>query len=328
MDSLRNGSGFPRHPTRDFEWESNMGIFEGKSAVVTGSGRGIGRAVALHLAREGARVVVNDPGASVHGNGSDTSVAEQVAEEIRAAGGQAVANTDSVSSWDGGQAIIRTALDRFGRIDILVNNAGILRDNFINNMSEEEWDEVLGVHLLGSFYCTRAAVPHMRQQKGGRILFMTSTAGFIGTIAQTNYGAAKMGMIGLSRNTAIEMQRYNVTSNCIAPFAWTRIPASIPAVTEEIKSSVDRLFKKMNPEDVSPLALFLCSDRACNITGQIFGVRGKEIYLFNQPRVVRSLHNARGWTPEALAVDLEPSFDPHFTPLDNSITFFTWEALV
>jgi len=304
-----------------------VGILDGRVAVVTGSGRGIGRGIAHHLAREGARVVINDHGGSVHGQGSDASVAETVAREIRSKGGDAVSNTDSVASWDGGHRIIQTALDSYGRIDILVNNAGILRDRFVHQMSEEEWDAVLGVHLMGSFYCTRAAVPHMRKQRWGRLLFMTSTAGFIGTIAQANYGAAKMGIVGLSRQAAIEMGRYNVTSNCIAPFAWTRIPASIPAVTEEIRRSVDRLFKDMTPGEISPLAVYLASEKARGISGQIFGVRGKEIYLFNQPRVVRSLHRSEGWTPEELSRVLETTFRPDLTPLDNSISYFSWDAL-
>jgi NAD(P)-dependent dehydrogenase (short-subunit alcohol dehydrogenase family) len=305
-----------------------VGIVEGKVAVVTGAGRGIGRGMALHLAREGARVVVNDLGGSVHGEGRDGSIAEQVVEEIRAGGGEAVASAHTVASWEGGHEVIQTALDTYGRIDILINNAGILRDQFAVQMSEEEWDSVIQVHLAGSFHCTRAAAPTMRKQRSGRILFMTSTAGFIGTIAQCNYGAAKMGILGLSRNVAMEMQRYNVTSNCIAPFAWTRIPASIPAVTEEIRKSVDRLFKDMSPEDVSPLVVFLASERAAQITGQVFGVRGREVYIFSQPRVVRSIHRSGGWTARDLASVLEPTFKQHFTPLDNSISFFNWDALL
>ncbi len=176
-----------------------MAILEGKVAVVTGAGRGIGKGIAMHMAREGAQVVVNDLGGSVRGEGDDIAVADQVVEEIKANGGEAVSNTDSVASWEGGQRIIQAAMDNFGRIDILVNNAGILRDQFVYYMSEEEWDAVIDVHLKGSFYCSRAAAPHMRDQKWGRLIFITSTAGFIGTIAQCNYGAAKMGMLGLSR---------------------------------------------------------------------------------------------------------------------------------
>ncbi len=305
-----------------------MGILDDKVAVVTGAGRGIGRGIAQHLAREGAQVVINDPGGSVKGEGNDMAVAEEVAAEIKAKGGEAVASIDSVASMAGGENIIQTALENFGRIDILVNNAGILRDQFFHNMSESEWDDVVDVHLNGSFYCTRAALPHMREQQFGRILFITSTAGFIGTIAQVNYGAAKMGMLGLSRNIALEMKGYNITANCIAPFAWTRIPASVPTINDEAKQIVDRLFKDMTPEDISPLTVFLAGDQAKNISGQILGVRGKEIYIFNQARVVRSIHKAEGWTAEELGKILEPTFKHHLTPLDDSTTFFTWDALL
>jgi NAD(P)-dependent dehydrogenase (short-subunit alcohol dehydrogenase family) len=305
-----------------------MGLLDGRVAVVTGAGRGIGQALATHLAAEGARLVVNDVGGSVDGQGCDRSVASQVVEAIEASGGTAVASDDSVASWEGGRRIVETALDRFGRIDILVNNAGILRDRFIYEMSEEEWDAVIDVHLNGSFYCTRAALPLMQQQEWGRIIFVTSTAGFIGTIGQSNYGAAKMGLLGLCRAVALEGRHSHITSNCIAPFAWTRIPASIPLVSKDIEETIDRLFKPLRPEDISPLAVYLASDLAKDITGQLFGVRGKEIYLFSQPGVVRSIHNARGWTPEELLDLLTPTFAPHFTPLDNSLTYFSWKALV
>ena len=305
-----------------------MGALVGKVAVVTGAGRGIGRAVAHHLAREGARVVVNDTGGSVDGAGGDSSVAEVVATEIRSAGGTALASTDSVASWEGGRRIVEAALDTYGGIHILVNNAGILRDQFFHRMTEAQWDAVLDVHLMGSFTCSRAAAPHLRNQQWGRIVFITSTAGFIGTIGQANYGAAKMGIVGLSRQIAVEMQGRNVTSNCVAPFAWTRIPESIPAVTDEIRQGVDRLFQHMTPEDISPLVVFLATEQAAGISGQIVGVRGKEIYVFSQPRVVRSLHSTGGWTQEGLEGTLEATLKPHFTPLDNSITYFTWKALV
>jgi len=255
-------------------------------------------------------------------------VALQVVREIQENGGEAAASTETVATWEGGHRIVETALERFGRIDILVNNAGILRDRFVHQMTEEEWDPVVQVHLGGAFHCTRAAAPHMRRQAWGRIVFMTSTAGFIGTVAQCNYGAAKMGMLGLSRSVALEMQGHNVTANCVAPFAWTRIPASIPAVTDEIRESVDRLFKDMSPEQVSPLVVFLASEKSAGISGQVFGVRGKEVYLFSQPRVARSIHCAEAWTADDLASVLGPAFRPHLTPLDNSISFFDWQALL
>lgn len=304
-----------------------MGYLEGKVAVVTGAGRGIGREIALLMAREGARVVVNDLGGSDRGEGEDKGVAEQVAAEIRAAGGQAVSNPDSVASWDGAHRIIQTALDEFGRIDIVVNNAGIVRDRMIFKMSEQEWDAVIGVHLKGTFNCIRAAAPHMREQNGGRFINFTSTSGLIGNLGQANYGAAKLGVVALSKITALDMKRYNVTSNCIAPFAWTRLIATIPTETEAQKKRVEKLMK-MSPADVAPLAVFLAGDAAAGISGQVFGVRGKEIFLFSQPRIVRSLHKSDGWRIEDLSQMLEQTLKSHFSPLDTSPEYIGWDPLV
>jgi len=304
-----------------------MKTFENQVAVVTGAGRGIGREIARLLAEGGARVVVNDLGGSAAGEGADRSIAEQVAEEIRSRGNEAVANDDSVASWEGGRRVVEAALDRFGRIDILVNNAGILRDRMFFKMSEEEWDTVLDVHLKGTVSCTRAAVPHMRAQNGGRLIHFTSTAGLIGNFGQANYGAAKMAIAGFSRNLAVEMHRYGVTSNCIAPFAWTRLIATIPTDTEEQRKRVEKIMR-MTAADVAPLAGYLASPASAGVTGQIFGVRGKEIYLFSQPRVVRSVHHAQGWTVEGLSAVLEGTMKPHFTPMETSATYFSWDPLV
>jgi len=304
-----------------------MGYLGGKVAVVTGAGRGIGREIALLMAREGCRVVVNDLGSSDHGEGADRSVAGEVVEEIRSSGGQAVSNADSVASWEGAHRIIQTALDSFGRIDIVVNNAGIVRDRMVFKMSEQEWDSVLDVHLKGTFNCIRAAAPHMRDQNWGRFVNFTSTSGLIGNVGQANYGAAKLAIVALSKITALDMKRYNVTSNCIAPFAWTRLIATIPTETEEQKRRVEKL-KKMSPADVAPLAVFLAGEQAGNITGQVFGVRGKEIFLFSQPRIVRSVHKSEGWNVEDLSQMLEATMKSHFSPLDTSPQYIGWDPLV
>jgi len=304
-----------------------MGMLEGKVAVVTGSGRGIGREIVLLMARQGAKVVVNDLGGTEAGAGADQKVADQVVAEIKKAGGQAAANYDSVSSWAGAGKIIQCALDHFQRIDILVNNAGILRDRILFKMSEEEWDGVLKTHLYGSFYCTRAAAVHFREQKSGRLIHFTSTAGLIGNVGQANYASAKLGIVALSRSCALDLQRYNVTSNCIAPFAWTRLIATIPTDDPVQAAKVEKL-KKMGPADVAPLACFLASDAAQNITSQVFGVRAKEIFLFSQPRILRSIHDAAGWTPEKLAAMLEPTLKSHFHPLDVSGQYISWDPLV
>ncbi len=304
-----------------------MAYLDGKVAVVTGAGRGIGREIALMMAKEGAKVVVNDLGASDRGEGEDTNVAAEVIEEIKAAGGEAVSNPDSVASWDGAHRIVQAALDHFGKIDIVVNNAGIARDRMVFKMSEEEWDAVVGVHLKGTFNCIRAAAPHMTEQKSGRFVNFASTSGLIGNIGQANYGAAKMGVVALSKITAMDMKRYNVTSNCIAPFAWTRLTATIPTETEAQKKRVEKL-KKMSPADVASLAVFLAGDGASNISGQVFGVRGKEIYLFSQPRILRSIHKSDGWQIEDLSEMLEATMKSHFAPLDTSPEYIGWDPLV
>jgi NAD(P)-dependent dehydrogenase (short-subunit alcohol dehydrogenase family) len=304
-----------------------MGMLEGKVAVVTGSGRGIGREIALLMAQHGSKVVVNDPGTSAAGEGQDSRVADEVVAEIKKAGGTAVANYESVATAEGAGKIIMTAIDSFGRIDILVNNAGILRDRILFKMSDEEWDGVIKTHLYGSFYCSRAASLHFREQKTGRLIHFTSTAGLIGNVGQTNYAAAKLGIVALSRSCALDLKRYNVTSNCLAPFAWTRMIGTIPTDEPEQAAKVEKI-KKMTPTDIAPLAVFLASDKAQNITSQVFGIRGKEIYLFSQPRILRSIHDSEGWTPEKLAELIEPTMSSHFHPLDYSGKYISWPPLV
>ncbi len=303
------------------------GMLEGGVAVVTGAGRGIGRAIAHGIAKEGAKIVVNDTGVSIDGKSNDPSVIEKVAAEINDKKGEAIANNDTVTTWDGAQKIVQSALDSFGRIDILVNNAGITRDRICYKLTEEEWNEAIDVNLNGAFFCSRAAIPVMRKQKYGRLIHMSSTSGLIGTIGHTNYGTAKMAVTGLSRNIAIESQRQNITSNCIAPFAWTRLVEAVPGESDEAKEQLD-MMKKVLPEDIAPLAVYLGSEASGKISGQIFGVRGKEIYLFSQPRIQRSIHNSEGWTVEGLSAIFPGVMKEYFTPLVTSAEYFSWEPLV
>jgi NAD(P)-dependent dehydrogenase (short-subunit alcohol dehydrogenase family) len=302
------------------------GIVAGKVAIVTGAGRGIGRAIALLLAREGARVVVNDVGASLDGAGTDAGPAQAVADEIAEGGGQATVSTLSIAEPQNADAIVKAALDAFGRVDILVNNAGILRDRIFHKMSWSDWHDVIAVHLDGSFNMSRAVAGHFREQNSGSFVHMTSTSGLIGNYGQANYMAAKLGIVGLSRAIALDMARFNVRSNCIAPFAWSRMIGSIPTESEEEKKRVAKL-QQMTPEKIAPLVVYLASDRAAGVSGQILSVRNNEIFLFNQTRPIRSLHRADGWTPGTIADQLKGAFAPSFTPLDRSGDVFSWDPV-
>jgi NAD(P)-dependent dehydrogenase (short-subunit alcohol dehydrogenase family) len=302
------------------------GMLEGKVAIVTGAGQGVGRAIAEGLAKAGASVVVNDVGVTLTGETENTSAAEEAAAAIRDAGGQAAASRDSVTEWASAQRIVQAALDNFGRIDIVVNNAGILRDAIFHRMEPDDWRAVIDVHLHGSFNISRAAATHFRQQQSGSYIHMTSTAGLIGNFGQANYMAAKLGIVGLSRAIAMDMQRAHVRSNCIAPFAWSRMVSSIPTETEADKIRVAKL-KQMTPDKIAPLVTFLGSDAAENISGQIFAVRNNEIFLMSQPRPVRALHRGEGWTPEAIAEQLPGAFGPSLTPLERSADVFSWDPV-
>jgi NAD(P)-dependent dehydrogenase (short-subunit alcohol dehydrogenase family) len=299
---------------------------EGQTLIVTGAGRGIGRDIALLAAGEGARVVVNDLGGAADGTGADAGLAQQVAEEIQANGGEAVANTASVADSGGAASVVQSALDAFGRIDCVVNNAGILRDKIFHQMTPEDFEQVVEVHLLGSFYVARAAASHFRQQESGTYVHFTSTSGLIGNFGQANYAAAKMGIVGLSKSIALDMQRFNVRSNCVAPFAWSRLIGTIPAETEAEKARVERV-KQMTPSKIAPLAVYLSSPLSDGITGQIFGVRMNEIFLFSQPRPVRSIHDSEGWTIDGLAERLGPAFKASFTPNERSGDVFSWDPV-
>src|SRR5262245_57150460 len=248
------------------------GIVSGKVAIVTGAARGIGRAIALGMAAEGASVVVCDIGASLQGAGTDAGPAQDVVNEIKQAGGKAIASTLSISDPKNADEIVKAALEAFGRVDILVNNAGILRDVIFHKMSWSDWSDVIAVHLHGSFNMSRACATHFREQNSGAFVHMTSTSGLVGNFGQANYMAAKLGIMGLSRSIALDMQRFKVRSNCIAPFAWTRMIDSLPVQTEEEKKRVER-FQQMTPEKIAPLAVYLGSDAANGISGQVFSVR-------------------------------------------------------
>jgi NAD(P)-dependent dehydrogenase (short-subunit alcohol dehydrogenase family) len=303
-----------------------MGMMDGKVVVVTGAGRGVGRGVALLMAAEGARVVVNDIGAALDGSGSAETPAQEVVGEIEAAGGEAVANCDSVSGFDSAGRIVQCALDSFGRIDAVVNNAGILRDVIFHKMTESDWDAVIDVMLKGAFNVSRHAADHFRRQESGAFVHMTSTAGLIGAIGQANYAAAKLGIVGLSNSIARDMQKYRIRSNCLAPSGWTRMIASIPTNDPAQQKRVAQRMA-VKAEMNAPLTVFLCSDAAAEVTGQVFAVRKNELFLFSQHRPVRGVHRSDGWTPADIAEHALPSFRPNLVPLERTVNVFPYDAI-
>ena len=301
-------------------------MLEGKVALVTGSGRGIGRDMALMMAAHGARVVVNDLGGTSGGEGEDRTPAMEVVSEIKDLGSDAVANYDSVADFQAAEGMVQQAVDAFGRIDIVVNNAGILRDVIFHKMTEDDWDSVINVHLKGSFNTSRAAATRFREQQSGAFIHMTSTSGLIGNFGQANYAAAKLGIAGLSKSLALDMERFGVRSNCISPFAWSRMIGTIP-ITDETQAARVEKIKQMVPAKIAPVAVFLASEQAANVTGQIFGVRNNEIFLMGQSRPLRSVHRGEGWTPETVAEHAMPSLEASFYPLDRSQDVFSWDPV-
>jgi NAD(P)-dependent dehydrogenase (short-subunit alcohol dehydrogenase family) len=299
-------------------------MLDGKVVLVTGAGNGIGAEIAKLAARKGAKVVVNDLGSSQSGVGADSSPAQKVADEIRAAGGQAVPSFHSIAAWDSAHAIVDDAVKAYGRLDVVVNNAGILRDVIFHKMTQNDWQSVIDVTLSGYFYVSRAAANLFRDQESGCFIHMTSTSGLIGNRAQVNYGAAKMGVAGLSKCIALDMSRFKVRSNCIAPFAYTRMTATIPSDTEVNKARVAAL-QKMTAAKIAPFTVALMSDSATDVTGQVFAVRNNEIVLFTQHRPLRTTQTSDGWTPESCVETALPALRPSMYPLDISSQVFTWE---
>lgn len=301
-------------------------MLQEKVVIVTGAGRGIGRAIALLCASQGARVVVNDLGVDPAGHGADASPAEAVVQEILAQGGAAVANAGSVATETGAASIVQTAIDAFGRIDAVVNNAGFLRDAMFHKLAPKDWADVLDVHLNGAFLVSRAAAPYFRAQQSGAFVHFTSTTALLGNRGQANYAAAKSGVLGLSYAIALDMERFGVRSNCIAPTAGTRL---VGTVAPESEADLMRLesVRAMTPDKIAPLVAYLCTDNAAPITGQTFGVRKDEIFLYSRPRILRTLHNSHGWTLDSLDAQLMPAFRGSFEPLQTTPDAIAWEPL-
>ena len=302
-----------------------MGLLDGKVALVTGSGRGIGRQIAVQMAAAGAKVLVNDVGASLDGQGSDAGPGQEVVDTIRASGGIAELNDGSVADAEVARSMVRQAIDTFGGLDIVVNNAGILRDVIFHKMTDDDWDAVIKVHLYGSFNVSRAAATHFRERSAGTFVHMTSTSGLIGGTGQANYMAAKLGIVGLSKSIAIDMKRFGVRSNCISPFAWSRMVGSIPDAPEQQERL--KALQSLTPDKIAVAAVWLASDAAKDINGQIFAVRKNEIFLMSQHRPFRSVHRAEGWTAETLVEQALPAFKPSLVPLDVTTDVFSWSPI-
>src|SRR5271155_5836952 len=293
-----------------------MGVMDGKVVLVTGAANGIGKECALLAGREGASVGVNEMGGGgAGGEEGSAGPAELVVQEIKKAGGKAVSNSDSVTSRDGVKRMIEQAMDSFKGLHAIISPAGILRDTMFHKMTDADWDQVIDVHLQGSYNITRAAINHFREQNEGSFVLFTSTSGLIGNVGQANYAAAKMGIVGLSRILAMEGLQKNVRSNVIAPFAWTRMIATIPIKDEASAKRVERMKNMMRPDQVAQLAVALASPVTKDVSGQIFAARGNEIFLMSQPRPIRGIGKVEGWTPETIGEHCMAALKPSFVEL-------------
>lgn len=303
-----------------------MGILDGKVILVTGGGRGIGREYSLAMAKAGAAVVVNDLGSTTDGSDIEGTPADEVVAEIDKLGARAIANHGSVTDPQQAGQMVQDGIDAFGQLDGVINNAGILRDRMFHKMSIDEWSAVIDVHLNGAYNVSRAAASHFRERETGSFVHMTSASGLVGNFGQANYSAAKLGICALSKSIALDMGRYNVRSNCIAPFAWTRMIGTIPITDEKQKARVEKL-KAMTPEKIAPLAVYLLSDSAAEVNAQIFGVRNNEIFLISQPRPMRSVQRGDGWTPESIGEHAIPALKSDFFELERSADVWSWDPI-
>ncbi len=297
-----------------------MGALTGKVVLVTGGGNGIGRDCALIAAQEGAKVVVNDLGGGLKGEDEGSaSAAELVAQEIRAAGGEAVSNSDSVTSLKAVEGMVEQARDTFGGLHAVINPAGILRDVMFHKMSEQDWDRVIDVHMRGSFNVARATIELFREQNDGAYMFFTSTSGLFGNVGQANYGAAKMGIAGLSRIIAMEGARNNVRSNCLAPVAWTRMTQSVPVKDEAAAARRAVMAEKIRADQPARFSVAMVAPAASHVSGQVFGASGENIILYSQPRPIETVTKEEGWTVETILSEAVPAMAPKFFDLNRAV---------
>ena len=297
-----------------------MGLLDGKVVLVTGGGNGIGRDCALIAAQEGAKVLVNDLGGGLAGGDEGSAgPAETVAQEIRAAGGEAASNSESVTNLKSVEGMLEQAMDTFGGLHAVINPAGILRDGMFHKMTESDWDKVIEVHVKGSFNVARATIEHFRNQEDGAYMFFTSTSGLLGNIGQTNYGAAKMGIAGLSRIIAMEGASKNVRSNCLAPVAWTRMTQSVPVKDEAAAARRAQMAAAIRADQPARFAVAMITEAAKNVSGQVFGAQGENIILYSQPRPIETVTKPEGWSVETIISEAVPKMAPKFFPLARPI---------